>query len=351
MSNQSTISTTLIQTLSAKNNDLYQVVNSYLGTVQTSKGATPTTTQKENFLIECMVNNLNPIKKQAYLLGYDTKSGASFSTIISISGFTSIAQRTGAYAGVSQPRWAYKKDGKIDYCSITVQKIVKGILCEFAGQAYMDERVQTKPEYSNGQATGRQIPTGGWANQPRTMLEKCAKASALRNAFPEELGDKYDEVEMPLVITPPVPTPQVKVSFKLITQDQINSINQSIDILAPHQNITSQEYLDKILAMNKQDSLDTVTEPVASQMVKILLDKVANLSPIVEVEIVTETVPSNGITENSMKRFHAILNKMPDGKELKATIKTRFNVDSTKDLTEIEAIEAIKWLEDIKTEA
>ena len=345
MSNQIT-TTTLVQTLQTKNTELFQVVNSYLGTVQTSKGATPTTTQKENFLIECMVNNLNPIKKQAYLLGYDTKSGASFSTIISISGFTSIAQRTGAYAGVSQPRWAYKKDGKIDYCSITVQKIVKGILCEFTGQAYMDERVQTRPEYSNGQSTGRQIPTGGWANQPRTMLEKCARASALRNAFPEELGDKYDEVEMPLV-----PTPQVKVSFKLITQDQKDSINQSIDILAPYQNITSQEYLDKILAMNKQDSLDTVTEPVASQMVKILLDKVANLSPIVEVEIVTETVPSNGITENSMKRFHAILSKMPDGKELKATIKERFNVDSTKDLTEAEAMEAIYWLENVKTEA
>jgi phage recombination protein Bet len=163
------------------------LLNTYLETVKTSKGTPPSEADKINFVTFCLSNNLNPIKKQAYLMGYDTKNGPSFSTIVSISGYTAIAMQTGLCAGIDQPRFTY--NGNIlDSCSVTVYRLVKNEKCGFTGTAYFSERVGKKFDGSL---------TEPWAKQPKTMLEKCAKAAALRNAFPDQLSGVYTEDEMP----------------------------------------------------------------------------------------------------------------------------------------------------------
>lgn len=195
-----TISTTTQNTLDpfqeAQKSPIFPIIKSYLDTVITKKGNAPTDEQKKNFILECVANKLNPIKKQAYLIGYDSYSGPSFATIVSISGQTSIAARTGLYAGVDQPQFFYNNNQLIS-CSVTVYKIVQGIRCGFTGNAYMKERIQTKDVWIDGRNTGNKVPTEQWVKQPKTMIEKCARAAALRNAFPEELGNFYDETEMP----------------------------------------------------------------------------------------------------------------------------------------------------------
>jgi phage recombination protein Bet len=182
--NQITSTTTSEITVSTP---IAQLLNTYLDSVKTSKGTPPSEADKINFVTFCLSNNLNPIKKQAYLMGYDTKNGPSFSTIVSISGYTAIAMQTGLCAGIDQPRFNY--NGNIlDSCSITVYRLVKGEKCGFTGTAYYSERVGKKYDGSL---------TEPWAKQPKTMLEKCAKAAALRNAFPDQLSGVYTEDEMP----------------------------------------------------------------------------------------------------------------------------------------------------------
>lgn len=43
---------------------------------------------------------------------------------------------------------------------------------------------------------GMRVPNDRWRQAPYQMLEKCAMAAALRNAFPEELGDQWAAEEM-----------------------------------------------------------------------------------------------------------------------------------------------------------
>jgi phage recombination protein Bet len=218
--NQITTATTTDITTSTP---LKQLLDTYLDNVKTASGLPPTEVDKVNFITFCLVNNLNPIKKQAYLLGYDRKKdfkviGASYSTIVSISGYISIAMQTGLCAGIGQPRFTYISN-QLDSCSVTVYRLVKGEKCEFVGTAYYLERVQLTDEYSGGKKTGKMKPNDAWGKQPKTMLEKCAKAAALRNAFPDKLSGVYTEDEMPKAdieieakkpnpVEPPKPDPE-----------------------------------------------------------------------------------------------------------------------------------------------
>lgn len=274
-----TISTTTSNPLieQAKANPLYPVISAYLDTVKTRKGTEPTEAQKENFILEAIANQLNPIKKQAYLIGYDTKDGANFSTIVSISGLTSIAARTREYAGIDQPRFTFN-GAKLESCSVTVYRIVNSEKCAFVGNAYYDERVQKTYD-------GK--PTEQWAKQPRTMLEKCARAAALRNAFPEQLGSFYDEAEMP-----PVEAVKVEPKEEFITDPQLKKILKEIlPKLSELQGRTIENLQTAICETFKKSNLTELTKTEAQKVIQSALEKITELessqsqeaeSPLVE---------------------------------------------------------------------
>lgn len=230
--------TTAITTQSnTASNSLTAVINAYLDTVRTAKGTRPTEEQKKNFLLECLANGLNPIKKQAYLIGYDSASGPSFSTVVSINGITSIASRTGEYAGLDQTRFRYNGD-KIESCSVTVYRLVKGQRCAFTGSAYFSERVQTG---------------GQWQKQPMTMLEKCARAAALRSAFPEELGSLYDEAEMP-------PVQNVVVQ----AETQAEKLQKYVAALT---NADKPKFFEKLAEIYNVESLDELNDEQRTELI------------------------------------------------------------------------------------
>lgn len=123
----------------------------------------------------------NFLKKDVYAIPFS----GSYSLVTSIGFARKIATRTGLFAGVTKPEYEMGEDGKIISCSITVKKIVQGIVCDFASEVFFSEYYKAGP---NGKPSK-------WDSMPRTMISKVAEMHALRKAFPEEITE-YDEDEI-----------------------------------------------------------------------------------------------------------------------------------------------------------
>lgn len=129
------------------------------------------------FLYQAQRTGLDPLTRQIYCI----HRGGKMTIQTSIDGFRVIAERSGDYAGQSEPIFN-EQDGKIISCSISVYR--------FRG----DVRYQA----SVGVAYMAEYDAGGpmWRKMPHTMIAKCAEALALRKAYPQDLSGLYTADEM-----------------------------------------------------------------------------------------------------------------------------------------------------------
>ncbi len=150
------------------------------------------------FIQVCKGANLNPFLKQVHLVPrWDSREGKYVRAIqVSIDGFRSIAESSGAYAGNDDPIFDWEQE--IEYmvgrekkkltiptkATVTVYKIVEG-------QRYPFNATARWSEYYPGEKMGFQ-----WHIRPFLMLGKCAEALALRKAFPKLLSGMYAQEEM-----------------------------------------------------------------------------------------------------------------------------------------------------------
>ncbi|WP_295544192.1 recombinase RecT, partial [uncultured Thiohalocapsa sp.] len=137
------------------------------------------------------------------------------------------ASRTGRYAGIDPPRFgpditrtfagraktdAGWRDVTIEvtypeWCALTVYRLVEGQRCPFTETVFWEET------YSRAGGANAEVPTAMWIKRPRGQLIKCAKAAALRAAFPEEssytaeemAGKTIEPEEMPASPAPRAP--------------------------------------------------------------------------------------------------------------------------------------------------
>lgn len=129
------------------------------------------------FASTCQELGLSPFSKEIYLVGYKGK----YSVITGINGLRKIACKDGTHAGTTEAKFDVQPNGdyltaaqlvkakrKPHTATVTVKKIVQGIVCDFTHTAVFEEF-----------NTGRQK----WASMPFQMLAKCAEAHALRKAF------------------------------------------------------------------------------------------------------------------------------------------------------------------------
>lgn len=137
----------------------------------------------------CKRTGLDPFARQIYAIkrwnSQDNKETMALQT--GIDGYRLIADRTGCYAGSSDPEYVVADDGFPDVAKVTVTKLVNGVACAFTSSARWDEYVQKGKDGS---------PTAMWKRMPFLMLGKCAEALALRKAFPAELSGLYTHEEM-----------------------------------------------------------------------------------------------------------------------------------------------------------
>lgn len=164
---------------------------------QYAKGATDV--ELKMFLYVCQRTGLDPFSKQIHLVPrWDSRLGKEVrGVVIGIDGLRSVAERTGAYAGNSDPyfdgekeiSWT-PKDGKKQTmtvpskATVTVKKVVQGVMCDFTATAEWDE-------YYPGEKAGIM-----WRKMPKNMIGKCAEAKALRKAFPAVMSGLYVAEEM-----------------------------------------------------------------------------------------------------------------------------------------------------------
>jgi phage recombination protein Bet len=146
------------------------------------------------FLYQAQRTGLDALSRQIYCIHRNTKLpngsyGKKMTIQTSIDGFRVIAERSGTYAGQSEPVFTYNSDGQLMSCKISVFRFKGDIRYEAAvGIAYWDEYVQTD---KNGN------PIGLWGSKPRIMLAKVCESIALRKAFPQDLSGLYTGDEMP----------------------------------------------------------------------------------------------------------------------------------------------------------
>ena len=149
------------------------------------------------FVQVCKGANLNPFLKQVFLVPrWDSKEAREVRAIqVSIDGFRSIAESSGAYAGNDDPIYDGEAEITVEgkekktlthplKATVTVYKIVEG-------QRYAFTATARWSEYYPGPKLGFQ-----WHIRPYLMLGKCAEALALRKAFPKLLSGMYAQEEM-----------------------------------------------------------------------------------------------------------------------------------------------------------
>ena len=155
----------------------------------------------------CRARGLDVLKKPVHIVSvWNAATGKMVETIFpSIQELQTVAGRTGSWAGMDSPKWgpnvtrtfiggawvknAVGRDEWVsdlqetvefpEWCEVTVHRMVEGQPRAFSEPVYWLETYATTVRNS-------ELPTDIWVRRPRGQLHKCAKAAALRAAFPED---------------------------------------------------------------------------------------------------------------------------------------------------------------------
>jgi phage recombination protein Bet len=181
----------------------------------------------------CRALGANPFKRQIYFFVFDAdRPTRRVSPVLSIEFYRKRANDTECYRPDDKPaRFTYREELKgpenpkgIETCEVTVYKFVQGAWWPTTERLRWEERAPIRETGSEGEQwepTGEVYPPGhakagkpkyrkvvqgkkiraldpqktNWHNMPETMFAKCVEASALRKAFPDDLGGTYADGE------------------------------------------------------------------------------------------------------------------------------------------------------------
>ncbi len=147
------------------------------------------------FLHVAGVTGLDPLRKQIHFL----KTGNRVSFIADVNGLQSRAAREADYVGIE---FAAVNEGDDFIFDRRAGKVVKHESNPFkAGRPIGAWAIVTRrnmlPFVSMVKFSEYDNPNNAlWKTKPTVMIEKCAKSTALRLAYPEQLGSVYEEAEL-----------------------------------------------------------------------------------------------------------------------------------------------------------
>ncbi len=153
------------------------------------------------FLGVCKSHGLDPWRREAYLIKYGSSPAQ---IVVGKDTFTRRAQQNHKFRGfsagiiVERNKQVLEVEGAFQLNS--------DILIGGWAQVHVADYVVPIKAYVSMKEFGKQQST--WKQMPATMIRKVALVSALREAFPDELGGLYDSSEMGADIDKPQTKPQ-----------------------------------------------------------------------------------------------------------------------------------------------
>lgn len=135
--------------------------------------------------------NLNPLANEVYIVAYKNKNGGTeFSLIVSKEAFMKRANQNKHYKGFEAGIVVTDENGVMVERKGSLKLPTDELVGGWA-RVYRDdfevpvEIFVSMDEYNKSQST--------WKSMPATMIRKVALVNALREAFPEDLGNMYTE--------------------------------------------------------------------------------------------------------------------------------------------------------------
>lgn len=165
------------------------------------------------FIAQARTQNLNPFTKEIYFIKYGNQPAQ---VVVALKAFQKKADAHPAYDGM-ESGIIYEKDGEIQRSEGAFLPKGADILGGWAIVYRKDRSHPTKievtfSEYDNSKIRkegvmnqyGKPNKPNTWDDKPSVMIRKVAIVTALREAFPNELGGNYeiDELRVPKDVTP-----------------------------------------------------------------------------------------------------------------------------------------------------
>jgi phage recombination protein Bet len=252
-------------------------------------------------LAYCKAKKYDPLSKAAYIVPMNVKDAVtkefSYRDVImpGVSSYRIDAERTGLYAGLSEPEFGpmitEKLSGKDfsypEWCRITVKKILpNGNIGEFTAVEYWKENYTTTGK-------GSAYPNAMWEKRGRGQLAKCTEAQALRKALPGDISNvpTFEEMEGKELLTGSIDHATI-TDDSVLTHDQFITLTNKI-----HQHELSAmdictnfkvDCLENLLAKSWPEVKNFVRKAIADKNTNDLpINKILESAPI-EVEISKE---------------------------------------------------------------
>jgi len=160
----------------------------------TKSGKLPSDKQLINFIELCAARGLDPRVQDAYLIGYDSSGGPTFSLITAHQALLKRCEASPRFRGRTSGVVVVKKAADAD-------PIEREGTIVFPGETLLGGWARIKLDgvedsyHSVGLAAYNQ-GFGRWKIDPAGMITKCAEGGAIRKALPTQLAGCYMEEEM-----------------------------------------------------------------------------------------------------------------------------------------------------------
>ena len=237
----------------------------------------------EAFFTTAQAMQLDPrLKKDIVLIERKTKKGGKTYTIqVGIAGYRKSARKIADSKGLSikvspwkfagedgqwRELWSFKRDGMPLAAQVTVYRDGE----PFVQTAMWDEFAQT---FNDGN------PMALWASKPSYMLGKTAESLAWRQAFPDEMGNTYEESEVAAMSRqdeqgeqPSIEKPKGGLQDAVVVEEQPAAIEQQgTNGLTKEE----QELLDELMQETSVSELQQAYRDVAQLAgAKVLQEKI-----------------------------------------------------------------------------
>jgi phage recombination protein Bet len=188
-------------------------------TKPTKQGFMPSDAHVIRFMMLCKASHLNPWQGDAYLIGYDSEDGPVFDLITAIQALLKRAELSPEFDGM--------ESGVVIQEGMEIKERKGTILLPgeklLGGWARCFRKDRGIPFYQSVQFCVYDTGRARWKKDPAGMIVKCARASVLREAFPNSLAGLYVDEEMESVVNP---DPQKPVSAYREESESAKSLDE-----------------------------------------------------------------------------------------------------------------------------